>query len=103
MRELAAREGYRPAASYAYSDSESDLPMLRAVGNPVAVNPDTALARVAREEGWRVMRFERLRRRLFVAGGAVAALAAGTGARAALLRRRPPPPARAAAARRRRR
>ena len=93
MRALAAREGYDLHASYAYSDSESDLPMLRAVGNPVAVNPDTALNRVAHEEGWRVMRFERLRRRLFVAGGAVAALALGTGARAALLRRRQPPPA----------
>jgi HAD superfamily hydrolase (TIGR01490 family) len=87
MRALAARAGYDLEASYAYSDSESDLPMLRAVGNPVAVNPDTALNRVAHEEGWRVMRFERLRRRLFVAGGAVAALALGTGARAALLRR----------------
>ena len=93
MRALAARAGYDLGASYAYSDSESDLPMLRAVGNPVAVNPDTVLNRVAHEEGWRVMRFERLRRRLFVAGGAVAALALGTGARAALLRRRQPPPA----------
>jgi HAD superfamily hydrolase (TIGR01490 family) len=91
MRDLAARAGYDLEASYAYSDSESDLPMLRAVGNPVAVNPDAELARVAREEGWRVMRFERLRRRLFVAGGALAALALGTGARAALQRRRQPP------------
>ena len=49
MRELAAREGIDLAASYAYSDSESDLPMLRAVGHPVAVNPDAALrARRAR-------------------------------------------------------
>ena len=46
--------------SYAYSDSVSDLPMLRAVGNPVVVNPDEELTRIAREEGWRVMRFERL-------------------------------------------
>ena len=67
--------------------------MLRAVGNPIAVNPDAELGRVAAEEGWRVIRFERLRRRLFVAGGAVAALALGTGARAALQRRRHPAPA----------
>ena len=40
MRELAEREGIDLAASWAYSDSESDLPMLRAVGHPVAVNPD---------------------------------------------------------------
>ena len=37
--------------------------MLRAVGHPVAVNPDAELARVAREEGWEIMRFERLGRR----------------------------------------
>ena len=56
-------------ASWAYSDSESDLPMLRAVGHPVAVNPDAELARVAREEGWEVLRFERLGRRLRVRRG----------------------------------
>src|SRR3712207_177261 len=38
IRELAEAEGIDLAASYAYSDSESDLPMLRAVGHPVAVN-----------------------------------------------------------------
>ena len=40
----AEREGIDLAASWAYSDSESDLPMLRAVGHPVAVNPDAELA-----------------------------------------------------------
>jgi HAD superfamily hydrolase (TIGR01490 family) len=90
MRELAAREDIDLDASYGYSDSGSDLPMLRAVGNPVAVNPDSELERVAREEDWRIMRFERLRRRLFVAGATVAALALGTGARAAIQRRRQP-------------
>ena len=49
MRELAEREGIDLAASYAYSDSESDMPMLEAVVHPVVVNPDAALARVARE------------------------------------------------------
>jgi fatty acyl-CoA reductase len=38
--------------SYAYADSHSDLPLLRAVGNPVAVNPDVALYRVARDRRW---------------------------------------------------
>ena len=80
-------EGIDLAASYAYSDSESDLPMLRAVGHPVVVNPDAELARVAREEGWDVMRFERLGRRLKVAGAATVAAAAG-GAGAALAVRR---------------
>src|SRR5689334_7608717 len=72
IRELAEREDIDLAASYAYSDSESDLPMLRLVGHPVAVNPDAELARVAREEGWEVMRFERLGRRLRIAAGATA-------------------------------
>ena len=60
VRELAEREGIDLAESWAYSDSESDLPMLRTVGHPVAVNPDAELLRIAREEGWEVMRFERL-------------------------------------------
>ena len=42
--------------------------MLRAVGHPVAVNPDSRLRRVAREEGWEIMRFEQLGRRLKAAG-----------------------------------
>ena len=41
--------------------------MLRAVGHPVAVNPDAELERIARAEGWRVMRFDKLARRLKVA------------------------------------
>ena len=77
IRELAATEGIDLAASYAYSDSESDLPMLRAVGHPVAVNPDSALARIAREEGWEILRFERLHRRLRFAGALVGAAALG--------------------------
>ncbi|HEY6758828.1 MAG TPA: HAD-IB family hydrolase [Baekduia sp.] len=73
MGELAAREGLDLRESYAYSDSESDLPMLRAVGHPVAVNPDGALMRVAREEGWDVLRFDRLSGRLKMVGGLVGA------------------------------
>ena len=72
MREVADREGIDLAESFAYSDSESDLPMLRAVGNPVVVNPDAELARIARNEGWRIMRFDQLGRRLKVAVGVVA-------------------------------
>jgi HAD superfamily hydrolase (TIGR01490 family) len=77
IRELAARERIDLAASWAYSDSESDLPMLRLVGHPVAVNPDAPLAKVAREEGWEVLRFERLHRRLRFAGALVGAAALG--------------------------
>src|SRR3954467_15478625 len=70
IREVARREGLDLADSWAYSDSESDLPMLRVVGHPVAVNPAAELARVAREDGWEIMRFDRLGRRLRLAGGA---------------------------------
>jgi HAD superfamily hydrolase (TIGR01490 family) len=81
IRQVAAREGFDLAASYAYSDSESDLPMLRTVGHPVAVNPDAALLAVAREEGWEVMRFDRLGRRLrvFTAVSAATILGITTG------------------------
>jgi HAD superfamily hydrolase (TIGR01490 family) len=88
MRELAATDGIDLASSWAYSDSESDLPMLRAVGHPVAVNPDATLARIAREEGWEILRFERLGRRLVVAGSAVAAAAVGGIGSVAVSRRR---------------
>jgi len=64
MRELAERERIDLSASYAYSDSESDLPMLRAVGHPVVVNPDPVLARIAAQEQWEVLRLDRLGRRL---------------------------------------
>ena len=57
MRELAARTGIDLSASSAYSDSATDLPMLEAVGRPVAVNPDRALAKVARERGWETLQF----------------------------------------------
>src|SRR4051795_3234626 len=79
IRDVAAREGIDLASSWAYSDSESDLPMLRVVGHPVAVNPDTQLARVAREEGWEIMRFDRLGRRLRLAAGLAAIALMGVG------------------------
>jgi HAD superfamily hydrolase (TIGR01490 family) len=76
MREVAAREGIDIEASYAYSDSESDLPMLRAVRHAVVVNPDRVLRRIALEEGWEVIELDRLGRRLKVlaAVGTVAAI-----------------------------
>jgi HAD superfamily hydrolase (TIGR01490 family) len=88
LRELAESQGIDLAASYAYSDSESDLPMLRAVGHPVVVNPDAELARVANEEGWEIMRFEQLGRRLKAASAVIVAALVGTGARSVAVRRR---------------
>ncbi|MGH2953021.1 MAG: HAD family hydrolase [Solirubrobacterales bacterium] len=86
MRRFAADHNVYLEASWAYSDSVSDLPMLRAVGIPVAVNPDAELARIAGEEGWRVMTFERLGRRLAIAGATLTAAAVG-GMGTALARR----------------
>ena len=54
LREYARANNVDLDASYAYADSMSDLPLLEAVGNPVAVNPDVALARVARKHRWPV-------------------------------------------------
>jgi HAD superfamily hydrolase (TIGR01490 family) len=59
MRELAADVGIDLAASYAYSDSATDIPMLEAVGHPVVVNPDRPLARWATQHGWEVRNFVR--------------------------------------------
>jgi phosphoserine phosphatase len=79
MRAFAAEHDIDLSASYAYSDSLSDLPMLEAVGHPVVVNPDPALAEVAKREEWQVMRFERLGRRLAIGGAALLAAAVGWG------------------------
>lgn len=88
VRRLAEREGIDLSVSYAYSDSASDLPMLRAVGHPVAVNPDKELLAEARERGWEVLRFERLGRRLKTAVGLLGAAVAGGAGSAALAARR---------------
>jgi len=56
-RDLAERVGADLADCWAYSDSRNDLPLLRLVGHPVAINPDAALAHHARAEGWPVKRF----------------------------------------------
>ena len=57
IRELAERQGYDLAASYAYSDSFTDVPLLEAVGHPSAVNPDKALRAHAAAHGWPVLDF----------------------------------------------
>jgi HAD superfamily hydrolase (TIGR01490 family) len=83
VRSAAAERGYDLAASYAYSDSITDLPLLEAVGFPTAVNPDRALRKAATERGWPVREFrhpvplrQRLRARRTVP---VAAAAVGVG------------------------
>ena len=95
MRRFAAEHELDLDASWAYSDSVSDLPMLELVGNPVAVNPDAELARIADERGWRVMRFEKLGRRLAIAGTVLLAAALGGGGSWIARRRQLPAAARA--------
>jgi len=58
MTQLAEELGIDLAGSYAYSDSETDLPMLESVGNPVAVNPDKTLRAIAIERGWKIETFK---------------------------------------------
>ncbi len=88
-RDLAAGHGYHLEHSWAYSDSVTDLPLLEAVGHPVAVNPDRALRREAAARGWQVLDFSqpvalrpRWRARLAAAAaraGALAGSSAGAG------------------------
>ena len=87
MKRFAADHDIDLAGSFAYSDSASDLPMLRAVGNAVVVNPDADLAQIAREEGWLVMQFERIGRRLAIAGATMVAALAGLGGHRVAARR----------------
>ncbi|MGI9124707.1 MAG: HAD-IB family hydrolase [Mycobacterium sp.] len=89
VRELALLEGYSLEHCYAYSDSVTDLPMLRAVGHPAVVNPDRTLRKEAVSHGWPVLAFSRpvpLRQRIPAPSGAalmttaalgISALAAG--------------------------
>ena len=93
IAEVAERDGIDLAASYAYSDSATDVPCCEAVGHPVAVNPDRELLRAAKRDDWEVRRFTNrvpLRERVpmpaprqaALGGGAVlAAVGAGVAAR----------------------
>jgi HAD superfamily hydrolase (TIGR01490 family) len=57
IREIAEKRGIDLSESYAYSDSETDVPMLEAVGHPFAVNADRTLARYAHEHQWPLLTF----------------------------------------------
>jgi HAD superfamily hydrolase (TIGR01490 family) len=57
MHRVAERDGIDLGASWGYSDSATDIPMLEAVGHPVAVNPDRPLAEYAEEQGWEIRTF----------------------------------------------
>jgi putative phosphoserine phosphatase/1-acylglycerol-3-phosphate O-acyltransferase len=57
LERYAAEHGVDLEISYAYGDSDADLPMLEAVGHPIVVNPDSVLRDVAKERGWPILRF----------------------------------------------
>jgi fatty acyl-CoA reductase len=59
LASYARRRGVDLRRSYAYADSISDLPMLEAVGNPVAVNPDRRLAAAAKSREWKIQRWRK--------------------------------------------
>ena len=81
IREVAHWEGFDLSRCYAYSDSASDLPMLEAVGHPVAVNPDGRLGAAAAVRGWPVVIFRRRTRQVVrrSTAGAAAVSLAGAG------------------------
>jgi HAD superfamily hydrolase (TIGR01490 family) len=59
IKELAKTRNLSLKKSYAYSDSHNDLPMLTAVGHPVAVNPDKILTRYAKAADWPIYDFKK--------------------------------------------
>jgi hypothetical protein len=71
LTEYADANGFDLREGVAYADSTSDLPMLEVVGFPVAVNPETRLAALARKRGWLVEHFDK------AAGGSAPALPMG--------------------------
>lgn len=59
LADYADAHGLSLSESIAYADSASDLAMLEAVGFPVAVNPESRLAAIARRRGWHVEHWSR--------------------------------------------
>jgi fatty acyl-CoA reductase len=59
LAKYAKEQGIDMSESVAYADSTSDLAMLEAVGFPVAVNPETKLATLARRRGWLIENFDK--------------------------------------------
>jgi HAD superfamily hydrolase (TIGR01490 family) len=56
-KRLAEEHAFSLEDSAFYSDSISDLPLMEVVREPVAVNPDPRLKRIAEKRGWRIERW----------------------------------------------
>jgi HAD superfamily hydrolase (TIGR01490 family) len=87
IEKLASDRGYDLNLCYAYSDSISDLPMMELVGHPVAVNPDSELAAIARDRGWPVVILARKTKRAVAFSGVAAITVSAAAAGYALGRR----------------
>jgi len=79
---LAREHGFDLAASYAYSDSSNDIPLLTMVGHPTAINPDSALRKYADRNDWPIRDFRRskLRKNYTITASATALALLGAGA-----------------------
>lgn len=74
---LALERGIDLPNSFSYSDSMSDLPMMKVVGHPVAVNPDAQLKGIARSKGWPVVVFAQRSKMLIRRSTTITATAVG--------------------------
>ncbi|WP_328467714.1 HAD family hydrolase [Streptomyces sp. NBC_00448] len=79
VRALATAEDLDLSRCAAYSDSTNDIPMLSLVGHPYAVNPDSALRKHARAEGWRLRDYRTGRKAAKIGIPAAAGMGAVTG------------------------
>lgn len=55
MKEFCLKNGIDLLCSYYYADSISDLPALESAGNPVCVNPERRLKKIALKRGWKII------------------------------------------------
>lgn len=76
VRKIAQKHGIDLAKSWAYSDSSGDIPLLSAVGNPVAVNPDPGLRAYAKLRNWEILqartRKDKIKRRSILLSTSIA-------------------------------
>jgi HAD superfamily hydrolase (TIGR01490 family) len=84
LQRIADEMGYDLEASYAYTDSAGDMPMLEAVGHPVAVNPDKALETISYHRGWPIVEFSRTKKKVIKRTTAATGAAALAGSSFAL-------------------
>ncbi len=55
LRSYCKEHGYSEADAYYYGDSFTDEHVMKAVGHPIAVDPDKKLLKIALKNGWPIM------------------------------------------------